>query len=390
MKNNLLLVLAFILALALCSCRKTTAITFTVGELTFETTSPTELMLVKADTSVAHLRLDSTFTYEEHTYKLTSIGDRAFEGCTALKSITIPNSVTSIGYGAFLGCDNLIFPVHNAHCFAYMPQSYDGHYTIPSGIKQIASHSFYGCFLLTSITIPSSVTSIDDEAFCMCTGLTELTIPSSVTSIGKAAFWGCDALSAITIPRNVTSIGEGAFGFCQGLTSIVVETGNPKYDSRDHCNALIETASQTLLAGCPSTIIPDSVRTIGYEAFAGCDALTSIALPSSVTSIGDYAFYDCRRLRSVTIPAGVTSIGAGAFKDCQGLSSVMLPDGVTTVGNEAFWGCSGLTELTIPASLKHIGDYAFCYCIGLSAVTIPSHTEVADNAFPPRTKIIRK
>ena len=163
----------------------------------------------------------------------------------------------------------------------------------------------------SSITIGGKeykVTSIGEDAFRCCENLTSITIPSSVTSIGEWAFNGCSSLTSITIPSSVTNIGEGAFYGCESLTQIKVDSGNPVYDSRDNCNAIIETKSNTLIAGCASTIIPNSVTSIGKQAFWGCKSLTSITIPSSVTSIGDMAFCCCSSLTSITIPTHITNI----------------------------------------------------------------------------------
>ena len=167
-----------------------------------------------------------------------------------------------------------------------------------------------------------SVTSIRSSAFEGCTGLTSITIPNSVTSIGSLAFLYCDGLTSIEIPNSVTSIGIYAFRGCTGLESIVVENGKSLYDSRNNCNAIIETATNELIAGCKNTVIPSNVTSIGNSAFSGCSGLTSIEIPNSVTSIGDYAFNDCSGLTSIEIPNSVTSIGRSAFGDCTGLTSI--------------------------------------------------------------------
>ena len=205
---------------------------------------------------------------------MTSIGNYAFEYCEGLTSITIPNSVASIGYSAF-----------------------------------------YGCSGLTSITIPNSVTSIGNYAFEGCSGLTSVVIPNSVTSIGVRAFTRCSGLTSITIPNSVTSIGMYAFSHCSGLESIVVEKGNTKYDSRNNCNAIIETKSNTLITGCKNTVIPNSVTSIGHYAFSGCSGLTSITIPNSIKSIGSGAFYNCENLTDVyCLATDVPATSSDAFE----------------------------------------------------------------------------
>ena len=190
----------------------------------------------------------------------------------------------------------------------------------------------------------------------------------SVTSIANYAFWNCTSLTSVTIPNSVTSIGADIVSNCKNLTSIVVETGNPSYDSRNNCNAIIDTESNVLLAGCQTTIIPNSVTSIGGYAFRGCTRLTSVTIPNSVTSIGSRAFSYCTGLTSVSIGNSVTSIGESAFESCWGLTSITIPNSVTSIEERAFSNCEGLTSITIGNSVTSIGGSAFSGCTGLTSV----------------------
>ncbi len=282
----------------------------------------------------------------------TGIVDECFLNCSGLTMVTIPNSVTTIGESAFSGCSGLTSV------------------TIPNSVTSIGGGAFKGCGGLTSVTIGNSVTKIPYECFSGCSGLTSVNIPNSVTSIGNSAFRYCYGLTSVTIPNSVTSMAYNTFSYCTGLTSIVVESGNTKYDSRNNCNAIIETATNALIYGCKNTIIPNSVTSIGNGAFYFCSGLTSVTIPNSVTSIGAIAFSNCSGLASVTISNSVTSIGSSAFYSCTGLTSVTIPNSVTSIGDNAFWDCSGLTSVTISNSVTSIGSNAFSGCSSLTSVTL--------------------
>ena len=269
---------------------------------------------------------------------------------------------------------------------------YSGAVTIPAtitygnveyNVTSIGEYAFYECSELNSISIPNSVTTVEACAFTRCSGLTTLTIPNSVTTIKGGGFFQCSGLTSLTIPKSVTSIEHEAFSYCYGLTSLNVEAGNTKYDSRDNCNAIIETATNKLVSGTKNTVIPNSVTTIGNEAFLGCTGLTSITIPNSVTTIEDGAFHGCYALVSIKIPKSVTTIGILPFVDCHNLNSLNVEAGNTkydsrdncnavieTSTNAIVAGCPATT---IPASVTEIGSYGLC---GLDNCTIHLHSDI--------------
>ena len=267
-------------------------------------------------------------------YSITSIGNQAFRYNMSLRSVEIPNTITSIGNYAFDACSNLTN---------------------------------------VDFSKATGLTSIGIDAFFGCSNLTGITIPNSVTSIGRDAFHGCRSLISITIPTSVTSIGHYAFQYCDALTNIVVEKDNTVYDSRDNCNAIIETATNTLIAGCQSTVIPNSVTSIRHGVFAGCSNLTSITIPSSVTSIGNGVFDGCSNLTSLTISEGVIDIGFNTFLNCTSLTNVIIPNSVTSMGSGLFFGCSNLSSITIPSGINSINEQTFYRCTSLTNVVIPEN-----------------
>ncbi len=285
-----------------------------------------------------------------------SIGGSTFSYCTSLTSVTIPNSVTSIGESAFGSCKGLTSvtipnSVKSIGSYAFSGCSGLTSVTIPNSVTSIGNGEFYQCSSLTSVTIPNSVTSIDYDAFSGCSALTSVTIPNSVTSIGWTAFYGCSGLTSVTIPNSVTSIGGSAFSNCTSLTSLTVASGNTKYDSRENCNAIIETASNTLITGCKNTIIPNSVTSIYYSAFSGCSGLTSVTIPNSVTTIDHSAFYNCKGLTTVTIPNSVTSIGTEAFYGCSLLKTIIIPQSLEVLYSNTYKGCTSVESVVVRKSM---------------------------------------
>ena len=291
---------------------------------------------------------------------ITDIGDRAFLNCSNLRSINIQEGVITIGGSAFSECSSL------------------SSISIPMGVTNIGYSAFSGCSSLSSISIPASVTNIGYNAFSRCSSLSSISIPASVTNIGDWAFSGCSSLSSISIPASVTNIGKFTFNGCNSLSSITVASGNSKYDSRNNCNAIIESNTNTLIQGCKTTFIPQSVISIGDRAFWGCNNLSSITIPKGVTSIGEDAFVDCSNLNNIELPEGLTSISYAVFRGCSNLKSIVIPSSVTSIEPRAFDGCSSLKSITIPEEVSIIGNGAFLDCSSLSSITIPSSVYMID------------
>ena len=330
---------------------------------------------------------------------LTTIGAGAFQSCGSLTTVDFPNSLTTIGAGAFEYCNYLTavnFPnsltTIGAEAFSYC-RSFKNLF-IPASVTSFGTRAFTNCDALESIvvdaanpvydsrdncnamfktandslilickntTLPTSMTVIPDSAFYGQTTLRNIQIPPTVTSIGKDAFNGCTGLTDITIPASVTHIGERAFANCSYITSLAVENGNTVYDSRDNCNAIIETASNTLIEGCRSTVIPSTVETIGKYAFMG-HRVGDVTIPDGVVTICDSAFYN-NNIVNLTLGNTLETIGNYAFYRNR-INAIVIPNSMKTIGNRAFYGNSGTVKvLTLGNSLETIGTAAFEGCL---------------------------
>jgi hypothetical protein len=307
--------------------------------------------IVIANSYSGDVVIPSSFTYDNVEYSVTAIGMGAFYDCRQLTSVTIPESVKSIGGYAFSNCFNLTkadFASIESLCKIEF---------LEGGSNPLCSadYLYINGQEVTDLVIPNSVTSIGQYAFEGCSGLKSVTISESVTSIGNYAFEGCSGLTSVIIPHSVNTMGTGTFQRCTSLTSVTI--------------------------GC-------SVTSIETDTFFGCSSLISVIIPNSVTSIGHYVFQDCSNLASVIIPNSVTSIGVSAFAGCSNLTSVTIPNGVTSIGGWTFEGCSGLTSVTIGNSVTSIDMKAFANCVMLMdvyclATNVPTAYSTAfDGSYP--------
>ncbi len=312
---------------------------------------------------------------------VTAIGEVAFCGCSELASITIPNSITKIGMKAFSDCSslisvnisdiaawcNVVFSDINSNPLTkakhlYMNGKEITDLIIPESVTSIVDGAFMGCSGLTSVTIPNSVTSIGYGAFQSCSGLTSVTIPNSVTSIGSYAFYKCSNLTSITIPNSVTSIGNFAFYYCSGMTKVTLNSNaiaSKSYISSSTLGSIFGNQVNEYVLG-------DDVTSIGSYAFYNCSDVTSVIIPDKVTSVGYYAFYGTSWYNN--LPDGLYYIGKVAYKYKGTMpenTSIIIKEGTVELNDGVFDGCTGLTSLYIPSSVKSIENNAFANCTEL-------------------------
>jgi hypothetical protein len=331
-----------------------------------------------------------------------TISAAAFQGCTGLTKICIPASVTTLEvhnpycaetlYHPFNGCENLVSitvdednPSYDSPAgsnaiisnsslllvgckttvipetvqligtgaFARMPIE---EITLPDSVKAICTAAFFQCQNLKKINLSKQLSLIEGHdrrnnkhaAFYNCVNLESLELPASLSGIGDLAFWNCKKLESIVVPAGVDYIGEAPFRGCDSLTSLVVEDGNPKYDSRDNCNAVIETKENALVAACNLTVIPESV-----------------------TEIRNYAFSCCNKITDITIHEGVTLFGRGVFADCEVLKSISLLGPIKDAGNP-FYSCRALETITLGPGIKKFAEFMFDDNPVLKTIYVPA------------------
>ena len=320
---------------------------------------------------VGDLVIPSTVTHNDTVYTITRVDFSAFYGCSGLTSIVFPNTLTFIGQRAFLECHGItgevVIPdsvtIIGANAFFYC-----NHITsvvFGSNLSEIRDYSFAQCYSLQHISnLPETLTVLDDGAFARVPLCDTIVIPPLVTTIGEEAFAGCHIpsvvisegvttiergaftscpIGALHIPSTLVSIctennafGEGAFHNCTQLQSITVDEANPVYDSRSNCNALIETATNTLLKGCKNTVIPNDIAIIGHNAFLSINELNAITIPNSVERLETCAFAGCNSLTTITLPSNVSYIGVGALSCC-GLTSIVSKSPIPPTAFNSQW-----------------------------------------------------
>ena len=307
---------------------------------------------------------------------VTTIGSRAFYGCSALMSIVMPNNLTSIGYEAFYGCTLL------------------KNIAIPNSVTDVGFRAFYGCENL-SYTIDDNVKYLGNSTNkyvylweAKSTNITTAIINENCRFIGSNAFEGCSLLTNVKMPNNIIGIGYGAFFGCKSLTSIEIPNSiiHIEHEVFDENNALIYNVKDGLnylgnsdnpylyLAGVDddnitNAVIDSNCRIIGAKAFFYCTSLKNVVIGNNVMSIGSYAFYQCRALKNIVMPNSIISVGDAAFGFCSSLTSITMGSNLESIGGSAFYECVSLTRLIIPHKVSFIGTYAFAWCSSLSSVT---------------------
>ena len=379
----------------------------------FEVIAKDKVKITKCHLDWQDIEIPASVVSNGHKFIVVELAANLFRNNHTLQKITIPNTIVRIGEDAFYDCNNPhVYFLGNISDWCAI--DFANWYSNPTSCNK----DFYiknSRFDAIHLILPNGTKKVGSYAFRDFQKIKSVTIPNSVTAIGKGAFFSCLSLESIFIPSSVTSIGESAFASCNSMCSLIVSKDNPIYDSRNDCNAIIETSTNTLLFGCKNTTIPSSVIHIGCKAFYNCESISTISIPNSVktigisafegcsltsiilneglTSIGESAFRHCRSLESIEIPNTVTTMGGGVFHDCKKIKSIKLSNSLkslpskqsehsTVIPTGMFSHCKSLNELIIPNGVTDIGEWAFVDCSSLTSLTIPSSvTTVGNNTF---------
>lgn len=383
-------------------------------------------------------------TYNGQRYPVTAIGDHAFEFCSEITDIDLPQNITRVGDYAFYYCTSMDWfrfavdsRVTSIGEYAFAECSKLPDFYFPVGVTSVGENTFYNCSKLSSVEFSDAITSIGDYAFDGCEELDDIEFPEGLETIGERAFRNCSTLSRITIPASVTTIGEAAFVRCTKLADVtlmgnVANMGNdafyntPWFDAYliDPSNAYegviylgttalkgldpsmtsltlkpgttaIAEEAFIMFEGLTSVSIPEGVKTIGYAAFGGCSNLTSVSIPSSVTFIEEMAFAFCPKLVSIQVDAAnepYTAVDNILYDKAMRTivlcppvkagTSFTISDGIEAIGDAAFVGCEQLTEINFPQSLQKIGQAAFAQCKGLTTIYLPENVDfIGQSAF---------
>ena len=307
---------------------------------------------------------------------VTTIGEEAFAG-NNFSTIEISENVNTIEDGAFRNCKELQkikFPdsAQNlgtmlvANCIKLTDVG------LPQGIETITAGMFSSCTSLTKFSVPSTVQLIENGAFFKCSNLTNIELPDQVHTIGGYAFYECTVLNKINLPAELKNIGNSAFGGCTTLTEVIIPDG-------------VMNIGEAAFRGCKSLsnmTIPDTVTEIGRTAFYNCCMLEQFSVPKNIKVISDYTFYGCSKLSSITLPSSLVTIGKAAFQDCSALENMIIPESVTDIGNLAFSGCENIESVTLPSQISKISEAVFSGCKSLKEIQIPdSITVIEGSAF---------
>lgn len=332
------------------SCAALAAVDFpaslgTIGQYSFCASGLRDLFVPATVTNLASRAFwDSrNLTNAVFGHGTVSIPWGTFDQCIRLASVTLPDTVTSIGTIAFRGCTALAAV------------------DFPTSLTTLGERAFMECKALRDVTVPHSVTALGTQVFGSCTALTNAVVDADVTAIPGSLFQGCTSLQSVAIPSGVTTIGGYAFQYCAALTD------PPIFDGMTSIGGYA-----FLGCGFKDVAVPASVTNLGAYVFASCASLTNAVLGNGIAAVPMYTFVGSRALASVTLPAGAASIGEGAFCNCSALAAVDLPATVASIGQEAFKNCSALAEIALPAAVATVAANAFASCTGLAAVYTPS------------------
>lgn len=326
--------------------------------------------------------IPATVEYNDKTYRVTAIGDEAFEGNGYLTSVSIPASVTAIGNYAFRGSGLTSVRMDDGEALLtlgvsvfdeaplaslYQGRNMEGTIRAPymtdlsfgPNVTRICDHAFPNCMALTSVRLPEGLDTIGNNAFSN-SGLTSITTPESLRSIGYGAFSMCEALAAVTLNDGLTGLGAAAFRQCEALKQVNIPLSLSTIESETFAYSGLETVA-----------IPGHVELVDSGAYTYCEALREVTIADGVKALKGYVFSNCGQLRELTLPASLSTIGHDTFHDCTALTAVSLPAGLRRIDDDLFSGCSNLSTVHLGAGIEEIGDGAFEDCRSLTAITLP-------------------